>query len=131
MSIILGILVVYFAFQLSRGGNNGMFTKLKATWFEAQYGEGSVVKATRDCPRPYNGMRLRVKFKSRFLRRNKEDTVLVQVPYQFASAGEATQDAVLAEILGRAGLSISAIESIEEVEETLPAPEDVTKLKDA
>ena len=97
-----------------------MFTKLKAAWFEAQYWEGAVVKATRDCVRPHRGICLRVKFKSRFLRRSSENLVLVRVPYEFASASETVQDAVLVAILGRDGLSVSSIDSIEEVEESSP-----------
>ncbi len=69
MGVFFAILIIYFLFQLNRGGNNGMFTKLKAIWFEAQYGEGSVVKATQDCIRPHSGHLFRVTFKSRFLRR--------------------------------------------------------------
>lgn len=122
MGVFLAIIVVYALFQMQRGGNNGMFTKLKAIWFEAQYGEGSVVKAGRDCVRPRSGMELSVSFKSRFLRRAKEDTVLVRVPREFAAASESVQDAVLAEILGRDGISVSNILSIEEVEERSPDP---------
>lgn len=120
MGVFLAIIVVYALFQMQRGGNNGMFTKLKAIWFEAQYGEGSVVKACRDCVRPRSGMELSVSFRSRFLRRAKEDAVVVRVPREFAAASESVQDAVLAEILGRDGIFVSSILSIEEVEERSP-----------
>lgn len=119
MGIFIAILVVYCFFQLNRGGNNGMFTKLKAVWFKAQYGEGSVVKVTRDCVRPSSGIRLRVTFKSRFLRTNKENTALVRVPREFTTASESVQDAVLVEILGREGISVRSIESTEEADDTV------------
>lgn len=107
-----------------------MFTKLKAMWFEAQHGEGSVVKATKDCIRPHSGILLRVKFSARFLRRNRVDTVLVRVPRPFTAVSEAIQDAVVAEILGRNGLSVNSIDSIEEVKESLTDPKSVTQLAD-
>ena len=130
MGVFFAIQVIYCLFQLNRRGNNGMFTKLKAIWFEAQYGEGSVVKATQDCIRPHSGILLRVTFKSRFLRRNKEDSTLVRVPREFLMASETVQDAVLAETLGRSGISVSAITTIEEIEETLPDPLAASKLVD-
>lgn len=130
MGVFFAILVIYCLFQLNRRGNNGMFTKLKAVWFEAQYGEGSVVKATQDCIRPHSGILLRVSFKSRFLRRHKEGPALVRVPREFITASEVIQDAVLAEILGRFGISVSAITMIEEVEESIPDPLIASKLAD-
>jgi hypothetical protein len=99
MGVFFAILLIYFLFQLNRRGNNGMYTKLKVIWFEGQYGEGSVVNATQDCIRPPSGILLRVSFKSRFLRRNKEEPALVRVPQEFIMATEVIQDAVLSEIL--------------------------------
>lgn len=130
MGFFIAILVIYCVYQLNRGGNNGMFTKLKAVWFEAQHGEGSVVKATLDCIHPHSGILLRVKFSARFLRRNRIDTVLIRVPRAFAAESETVQDAVLAEILGRSGFSVGSIDRIEEVEEPLPIAQNIAELTD-
>ena len=124
MGVALAILAIYLMFQLNRGGNNGMFTKFKAMWFEAQYGEGAVVKPLQDCGRPRSGYHLRVKFKSRFLRRNKDNVAVVRVPKEFMAASETVQDAVLIEILARDGISAGSIDSIEEAGEApLKEPE--------
>lgn len=131
MGVFFAILVIYGLYQLNRGNNGSMFNKVKAIWFEAQHGEGSVVKTTRNCVRPHSGVLLRVTFKSRFLRRSKEDTVLVRVPQAFYSANESVQDAVLVEILARDNLSVSQIIAIEEAEEApLPSAEEARKLHD-
>jgi len=128
MGLFLAILAIYCILQLNCGGNNGMFTKLKAIWFEAQYGEGVVVRSTRDCLRPHSGIRLRVTFRTRILRKTKENSLLVRVPREFAAASEAVQNAVLAEILGREGISVSVIESIEEAYEAFPDVEETKSL---
>lgn len=127
MGVFFSILIIYFLYQLNRRGNNGIFTKLKAIWFEAQYGEGSVVKATQDCIRPHAGIRLRITFTTRFLRQNKENAALVRVPREFATASEPVQDAVLVEILGRDGITASSIVSVEEATEPLPSVDETLK----
>lgn len=131
MGVFFAILVIYGLYQLNRGGNKTMFNKAKAIWFEAQHGEGTVVKATRNCIRPHSGILLSITFKSRFLRRSKEDTVMVRVPRAFYTASESVQDAVLVEILARDNISANAIVSIAEVDEKeLPSAEEASKIHD-
>ena len=131
MGVFFAILVIYGLYQLNRGGNKTMFNTAKAIWFEAQHGEGTVVKATRNCVRPHSGILLSITFKSRFLRRSKEDTVMVRVPRAFYTASESVQDAVLVEILSRDNISASAIVSIAEVDEKeLPSAEEASNIHD-
>lgn len=103
MGVLIAIVLIYLAFKLHQG--SGAMNKLKAMWFEAQYGDGRVIPPLTDCVRfPRGvapGLYLTVMFRRRFRLQAGDECARVWVPEAFMGLSPEVQDAVLLMILRR------------------------------
>lgn len=116
MGVLIAIVLIYMAFKLHQG--SGAINKLKALWFEAQYGEGRVIPPLTECVRfprgVASGLYLTVTYRRRFRLQAGDECARVWVPEAFMGLSPEVQDAVLLMVLRRGRVFATGVSGVEE-----------------
>lgn len=116
MGVLIAIVLIYMAFKLHQG--SGAMSKLKAMWFEAQYGDGRVIPRLAECVRVPRGVEhglfLTVTYRRRFRLQADDECARVWVPGAFMRLSPDVQDALLLMILRRGHIFAAGIGQVVE-----------------
>ncbi len=116
MGVLVAMVLIYLVFKLNQG--SGAMNRLKAMWFEAQYGEGRVIPRLAGCVRvPQgvdSGLYLTVTYRRRFRLQADDECARVWVPEAFMGLSPEVQDAVLLMVLRRGHVFAAGIDGVEE-----------------